>query len=550
MRDLTKEIEAYALKNAIEFGKADAGRILPKLFQHGLDKRNIKEVMPVIQDIIQKVNALSSEQLTEKFNVLKNYVKKHEEKEKTLPELPNAVVGKVVTRMPPEPSKYAHIGHAITFILNYIYAKRYRGKCLLRLEDANPIKITQEYVDAMIADIEDYLGIEPDEIRYVSDDIPYIYELAGNLITMNKAFMCFCDRETMQNFRHEGRACTCRKNDVKTVLKEWSEFLHGTYKAGEAVLRLKGNMKDTNHVMRDPVIFRKIDAQHFRQGSKYSVWPTYEFYSPIEEHLMGTTHIIRSNEFEDRVPLQELIKELLGLKKQTIIQYGRINVIDATTKGRDVRELIESGEYSGWDDPRLVTLRALKRRGITREAFYELVKQLGFAKHQVNLDFNMIAAINRKILDKRADRYYFVANPVEISVKGLPEKLKEIKAKLHPDREDVRKIVVGKKIFITKADSEAFRGTEIRLMNLCNVELIKKPVCTGVENKPIQKIQWVSDKAIQVKVMMDNGRWIKGLGEPALQKVKIGNVIQMERFGFVRLDKKTKAGLEFWFTHR
>ncbi len=545
---LEKEIRAYALRNAIEYGKADPSKILPKLFQHGLEKGQIKEIMPGIKKIVNEVNSLSKTDREIIFTNYKNIVKERAEEKEGLPELPNAKEGKVVTRLPPEPSKYLHIGHAISFLLNYSYAQRYKGRCILRFEDANPEKVSQEYINSILDDIKNYLGIKPSKITFVSDDMKAFYKYAEKLIKMKKAFMCFCDREKMQKLRHDGIECSCRQKDIKTQMKEWKAFLKGNYKVGKAVLRINGNMQDTNHVMRDPVIFRSINIQHFRTKNKYKVWPVYDFYNPIEDSLMGVTHILRSNEFEMRVPLHNFIQTSLGLKKQTVIQYGRFNVIEATTKGREIRDLIKSGEYLGWDDPRLVTLKALKRRGIIKESFYELLNHIGLVKHDVNLDFNMLAAINRKILDKKANRYYFVAKPHKISIQQL--KINKVDIPIHPDKEETRILVVNKDIFIAEDDFNLFNNKEVRLMHLANIKLGDKiEIIPEEKTKQLQKIQWVS-QGVPVRILMDNGIWIEGIGEKNIKKLKAGSIIQFERFGFVRFDRINKNIYEFWFAHR
>ncbi len=546
MKHLEKEIWAYSLRNAIEYGKSESKNVLAKLFAHGLDKKQIPSIMPEIEKIVSEVNSMSSEKRISEFEKFKQYVKEKEHKEKTLPELPN-VKGIVVTRIPPEPSKHLHIGHAISFVLNYIYAKRYNGKCILRFEDANPEKVTKEYADSIVEDIEEYLDIKVDSVKYVSDDMPLMYEFAEKLLKSKKAYMCFCSREDMQKLRHEGKECSCRTNNLEKNMDEWKKFLKGNYMNGECVLRLVGDMQNKNHVMRDPVIFRAVEASHFRHKNKYKVWPMYDFYNPIEDSLMGITHILRSNEFEQRVELQDLIKETLGLGKQTIVQYGRFNVIDATTKGREIRELIESGEFIGWDDPRLVTLKALKRRGITKEVIYALVNEVGLSKYQVNLDFDMIAAISRKILDKKVDRYYFVKDPVKLDFKNKVEE-RVVEIKIHPDRDEKRKVKVDGDIFISKEDYEKFKGSEIRLMNLFNIKLGKK--CEVVEdNMKVQKIQWVSE-GLKAKIMMDSGEYAFGLVEEGIKRLKNSEIVQLERFGFARLDKKEKGELIFWFTHK
>lgn len=549
MNDLSLEIRAYALKNALEFGKAEAARILPKLFNHGLQKQDIRAVMPNIKDIVAEVNALSPEARAEEFEKLRSVVKEHEEKEKTLPALPAAQQGKVVTRLPPEPSKYLHLGHALSFLINYTYARNYGGKCLLRFEDANPEKVSQEYVDAIFDDMKEYLNITPDGIRFVSDDMERFYRAAETLIQKEKAYVCFCARETMQELRHAGRECACRAHAKTETEGHWKKFLTGAYKEGEAVVRFRGDMQSTNHVMRDPALFRIVKAKHFRHKTKYKAWPLYDFYNPIEDALMGITHILRSNEFDVRVELHDALRSLLALPPVIVVQYGRFNVIGAETKGRDIRERIAAGEYSGWDDPRLVTLKTLHRRGIKPEVLYELVRHISLSKKEIHIDFAMLAALSRKLLDKETARHYFVSEPVKLAIDGLPKELKTVAIKLHPDKPETRAVKVGRAVYLVKKDVAQHQGQEIRLMSLCNVVLDAKPRCTGVENKKIPKVQWVSSNAVKTRVRMDNGAWISGLGEPALKKLKVGDIVQFERFGFVRLDKKTKSGLEFWFAH-
>ncbi len=549
MRDFTKEIKAYALRNSIEYGKCDPGKILPKLFQHGLERENIKGVIPKINTIVEEVNSLSKEEREKEFVEYKRYVKEREEKEKELPEIDLNGVKKIITRIAPEPSKYNHLGHALTFLINYLYAQKYGGKCLLRFEDTNPEKVSQEYVDGMLEDIKDYLKIKIDGIRYVSDDMRLLYEYAEKLIKKGEAYVCFCEREKMQDLRHKGIECECRQFSQEIQMKRWKEFLKGDYSKGDRILRLKGNMQSQNHVMRDPALFRKLDAKHYRHGSKYKVWPLYDFYNPIEDSVMGITLILRSNEFDMRVELQDHIKNLLGLKEQKIIQYGRFNVIDFTTRGREIRELIELGEFVGWDDPRLVTLRALKKRGITSEAIYALVNQVGLSKHQVNIDFNMIAAINRKIIDPIAQRYSFIKDPVQLKITKKPD-IKEIEVPIHPDKKEVRKIKV-KDISISKEDFENFKGKEVRLMHLYNIKLEKSNTGAFISDqlKDISKINWVSGN-VKTKIFMSDATWVSGIAESAIKKLKKEEIIQFERFGFVRFEGIKKGVYEFWFGHK
>lgn len=547
MIDLSKNIWAYCLKNAIEFGKVDSGKILPKLFQHGLDKRYIPEALAQIKEIAGKVNSMKPADRQIEFEKYKDFAVEHVEKEKGLPEIDVTGLKKVITRLAPEPSKYNHLGHALSFILNYIYSQRYKGKCLLRFEDTNPEKSEQEFVNAVKEDVLGYLGVKVDETKYVSDDMDLLYTYAGKLVKKGAAFICTCEREKMQDFRHKGMECECRQYQPSIQIKKWNDFLKGKYKEGAATLRLKGDMQSLNHVMRDPVLFRIINKKHYRHGKKYKVWPTYDFYNPIEDSIMGVTLILRTNEFDLRVELQDKIKELLNLKKQKIIQYGRFHVVDFTTQGREIRELIDSGQIGGWDDPRLVTLKSLKRRGIVREAFYELANQIGLSKHPVNLEFDMIAAINRKIIDPVSNRYSFISNPVKLEVVNMPV-IKDIEIKIHPDKNELRKIKVNE-IFVSGEDYNSLMNKEIRLIHLFNIKLGKKTEFTSEENKDIPKINWVSDN-VKTQILMPDGKWKEGIAEKAIKELAVGDIIQFERFGFCRYEGKKKGVYSFVFGHK
>ncbi len=552
MKDFSKEIKAYALKNALEFGKADAGRILPKLFQHGLEKKDIKKVMPEIVTLVKEVNALATNAVAAEEKKYEQYVAVHEHTEGELPELEHAVRGKVVTRLSPEPSKYMHIGHALIFMIQYLYAKKYKGKCLLRFDDTNPEKSTAEFYDAIKEDVS-WLGIQWDKELLASDDLPRLYQYAEKLIKEENAFVCSCSQEEMKKLREKMKSCTCRKNSVKEHLKEWNEMLQGKFEEGERTLRLKGDMKSSNGVMRDPVIFRIAKHEHFRQGKKYSVWPMYDFEAPLEDSLEGVTHLIRSNEFELRAELHEHLLTLLNLKIPFIREIGRYQIAGAETQGRIIRELIEKKEIKGWDDPRLVTIRALRRRGFVPEMFHELAKIVGLSKNSGHIDPSVLASVNRKIIDAQAERYYFVAHPHELAIVNAP-RIQEVALPVHPDKQEKRKVKVSR-IFISGDDVRKLKGKEVRLLHLYNIQLGKtnKATFTSAENKDIPKIQWVSE-GVKTSILMPDATWTEGLAEASISRLKPGAIVQFERFGFCRFDGIQKKGneqvYEFWFAHK
>jgi glutamyl-tRNA synthetase len=556
---LKDDVYKYALFNAVKFnGKANPGALMGKILGENAEFRDkTHALLAELKIIVDEVNKMDVVKQTEKLiKIAPELLEKKEIKERELQDLPHAQKGNFVTRMPPEPSKYNHIGHALSFLINYMYAKKYEGKCVLRFDDTNPEKCASVYVDAMTSDVIDYLDIKPDRVVFASDDMPKMYELAEKLIHSEEAYVCFCDRDSMQKKRHDGIECDCRKKSPEQNLADWEKMKKGLFKEGECVLRLAIDMQALNHVMRDPVIFRLVYAEHYRQKNKYKVWPMYDFESSVEEELCGITHIMRSAEFGTmRVELQDYIKDLLKLKKQVVLQYGRFNIAGATTQGREVKQLIDDKKVIGWDDPRLVTLRALKRRGFVKQMYYDLVKEIGLNPSQINLDWKLLYSINRKILDPICSRYFFVSVPHKIKIEGAPKQ--DVELHLHPDKkEGGRKFKTAEEFYIEKADFDEMKDGELyRLMDCLNFRKSKgKFVFDSVEyekykDKGKKIIHWLpADQTVPVSVFMPDATTVKGLAEPGIKSLKTNDVIQFERFGFCRMDDASK--LSFWYTHK
>ncbi len=558
MSDLAIRIEAHALANAVKYGgKAQPGNVLPKIIGEFPDaKKDIPGLRAQIEGVLASVNALAPDAQRARLGEIgADLLEKKAAKERDLPELPNAVRGKVVTRLPPEPSKYNHLGHALTFSINSLYARRYDGRLVLRFEDANPEKVSQEYVDAMLDDIQGYLGIRVDEIRYVSDDMEILYAAARRLIAQGDAYMCSCERETVSENRRLGRECACRDRDPAQSERLWEEFVAGRYLDGQYVLRLKGDMKSKNSVMLDPVLFRAVATPHFRVGTRYKAWPLYDLYSPIEEDLCKVTHVIRSNEFDLRIELHKRLQDALGLPRQEIVHYGRFNIRDATTKGREIRELIESGQYLGWDDPRLVTLKALRRRGIRKEAYEMLAKQLGLSPYPVNLDFSMLAALNRELVEPIAHRYSFIEDPREIAIAGAPHE--EVTLHLHPSRKDGgRTLRVAGRYLVRAEDHAQFGAQPIRLKDHLTFERAGEGYAFVAKEVGARKfslnVNWLPadpSQHMRATIMMPDATLRHGLVEHGMTSARVDDIVQFERLGFCRLDAIEDGVYRFWYTH-
>ncbi len=562
-------IRKQALINAIKHsGKANSKAIIGAVIAEKPEvKKEMKETIKTINEITEEINNLSIEEQKKEllkiepefFEEERNKREQRRKERKELPELPGAEEGKVTTRIPPEPSKHAHIGHALSFLINYLYAKKYKGRCVLRFDDTNPEKEEQEYVDSIIEDLKEYLQIKPDEIIYASDRMNKYYELAEELINKNMAYVCFCPQEKIREQRKEMKECEHREGQNNKEL--WEKMKKGEYEEGSCVLRLKIDMKHKNAVMRDPAIFRISNKKHYRQGEKYHAWPLYDFESALEDAFCGVTHVLRSNEFQERIELQEHIRKLFGLKSIITKQYGRFNITGATTQGREIRRMIETGEYLGWDDPRLVTLKALRRRGIVKETIYELATIIGMSKKQTNIDYSVIAAINRRILDEEAKRLMAIEEPVKITIKGLPEEYKEEKIRYHPDKEELgsRTISFNQEFYIERKDYEKLReGQTIRLMDLMTIRIGKNKEAEYLSKeyeeyaKSQNKggiIHYVPEKeATTIKVLMPDAKEKELIAEKAIKEIKKGEVIQLIRWGFCRLDEEGKTP-KLWYAH-
>jgi len=540
---MDKDIRKLTIQNAYKFkGKASPGAIIGSLIAKDPKvKENMKEISKKVNQEIKKVNSMKFEDIEKEYKKLGIKEVKHERKT-GLPDI--EVKGDFVTRIPPEPSKYLHLGHALTFLISYLYSKKYKGKCVLRFEDTNPEKAKKEYYSAMEEGIK-WLKIKWDKKVIVSEDMEKFYKYAEQLIEQQNAYVCFCNQEDMREKRNKEMACEHRNHSKEKNMREWKKMLDGKYKDGEATLRMLGSISSSNAVMRDPVFFRITRKKHTLQGTKYKVWPMYDFISAIEEHLCGVTHVFRDNAFGNmRIELQDYIKDMLNLNKQTIRQYGRFNIVGAETKGRVIREMIEKKQVTGWDDPRLVTLMALKRRGFIPEMFHELVYEVGLSQSTSKLDWTMLSSINRRLIDPTSKRIFFIENPQEIKIE---HDLKEIEVPNHPENTKLgkRKLKLTKQFFI---GDKIEKGKPYRLMNLFNFQ--NNNFLTKKHDPKLKAkiIDWIPvNEAVDIKVLMDNGKWINGKADSGVKKLKQGEIIQFQRKFFARLDNKEKR--EFIYTH-
>ena len=556
-----------ALQNAFEHGGETKDKIiLGKILGTKPEFRTkVKEIIGDISEIVVTVNQLSIEEqkkeIDEKFPEVLIPKEKIVER-KGLPELKDAEQGKVITRFPPEPNGYPHIGHAKAAIINSEYAKMYGGKFILRMDDTNPEAERMEYHAAIKVGLE-WLGIDFDIVKSTSDDMELFYEKGLELINSDKAYVCTCKRDDISKNRRERKACKCSKEDLDKNNKNW-EKMQEKFKPGEAIVRFRGDMKADNAVMRDPVLFRIIEGKHYTLGKKYRIWPSYDFAVAIEDSIDGITHAFRSKEFELREELIDAILDALDMRKPFQGFFSRLEFKGMPISKRIIKPLIEEGKVSWYDDPRLPTLEALKRRGIKPESIKQFIMSLGLTKANTLAPFDALEAFNRKFVDPNSIRLFMVNNAKKLSVKNLPKLSVEILN--HPINDmGKRKIEVDGNFYISGEDAENIEeGKQIRLLGLGNISITKvgtKLEGEFVEGEPtdIPKIQWVSQKtAHQIKIIIpkvlfngeefneDSLEELEVYTEPHYLQLKEGDEIQFVRFGYCRKDSQNQA----IFTHK
>jgi glutamyl-tRNA synthetase len=581
-------IKIIVLKNAIQYGgKARDEIVISKTIAQRPDLRNnLKILIPEIKVSIEKINSLT---LNEQKLLFAHIAPQQPTPDKkirdhgiTLPALQDAEMGNVMTRFPPEPNGYPHLGHAKAAIIDEEYARKYKGKLILRFDDTNPLNEKSEYYDAIKEGLE-WLGIEPDIVKNTSDDIQLLCDYGEKLVEIGGAYVCTCSQPVMRDLRSQGIPCDCRLDTTRTgdLLRK---FFDGSFEPNAAVIRFKGNMADKNTAMRDPTLFRIIEGHHPKLGNSNRVWPTYDFAAPLEDSLDGVTHALRTKEYELRNPLYFAILERLSLRKPLMLEFSRLEFEGMPVSKRKIKPLIENGLVEGWDDPRLPTLAAMKKRGFMPQAIRKFVLSLGLTLSETKPPFEALEAFNRKIVDPQSIRLFFVKDPVQLQVRN-GDLTKQVTLNNHPNiNMGQRKILVSNCFYIAGDDAASIRvGDEMRLMELYNIRVtdVKSQHISQIHGShsascdmsrliiaeqtgdylkhDMPKIQWVAvEDALPYSIMIPRALYIEenyntnsletceGFAESYVSALKQGRIIQFVRFGFCRTDGDNTA----IFTHR
>lgn len=576
-KELVETIRRIALLNAVSHGgKAKESPVLGRLLSEKPDlKERVRELSALIAKIVEEVNGIS---LNEQKNIIsekwpQDLLKEKREEIRELPPLPNVEKYKqVVTRFAPNPDCVLHLGSARAIILSYEYAKLYNGRFILRFEDTDPRlkKSALQFFHLIRKDLR-WLGCEWDAEFIQSDRLSIYYEYAENLIKEGHAYICTCKPEDFRSKISKKEPCPCRDLRPEENLARWEDMLEGGYGEGEAVLRIKTDLNHPNPAVRDWPAFRIIDTKrypHPRVGDKYRVWPLFAFANGIDDHLMGVTHIIRGKEHLTNQIRQEYLYRYLGWEYPEAIHYGRLKILGASLSKSEILRGVENGIYKSWDDPRLATFAALRRRGIRPEAIRRLIIDIGPRPADIVLSWKNLYAHNRKIVDPVAKRFFFVDEPVKLVIRGILDEF-SVKVLLHPEhpergfrRFDIKPKDGEASFLVSRGDLSILKvDAVIRLMELFNFQVVSfdgdvvsaRFYSRSYEdarrlNAPL--IHWVP-KAVNLpcEVVMPDGSVIGGFVEENFRNVRVDEVVQFERFGFVRVDTMNKKAITY-FAHK
>jgi glutaminyl-tRNA synthetase len=510
--------------------------------------------------------------------------------------------GRVHTRFPPEPNGYLHIGHAKAICLNFGLAEEYKGLCNLRFDDTNPVKEETEYVDSIMEDIR-WLGFDWDNRLYhASDYFDTLYEYAVKLIKKGKAFVCDLSADEIREYRgtltEAGKESPYRNRTIEENLDLFERMKNGEFPDGSKVLRAKIDMAAGNMNMRDPVMYRILKTPHYRSGDKWCIYPTYDWTHGQSDSIEGITHSLCSLEFEDHRPLYDWCIRELEIHAPQQIEFARLNLTYTVMSKRKLRELVEGGYVNGWDDPRMLTLGGLRRRGYTPTAIRNFLEKVGVAKRDSTVDMALLEHTLRDDLNKYSARVMAVLNPLKVVITNYPEdQIDELDAVNNPEdpTAGTRKVPFSRELYIERDDfmedppKKFFRlspGREVRLRyayfvtctdvvkdengEIIEIHCTYDPETKGGNAPDGRKVKatmhWVSAKhAIEADVRLydflftkenpndvDEGKvWTENVNpdslkvlnnckvEPSLADAKTGERYQFERLGYFCVDPDT-----------
>jgi glutamyl-tRNA synthetase len=554
-------VRKYALQNAIEYdGKGKAGSVLGRVLAERSDLRpQAKRLMNLIDFEVEQANSLANREglevvRTELEGIDPEALKRERHKKKEgLRELPGDT-SNVVLRFAPNPNGPLSIGHSRGVVINSSYAEKYDGKIVLRFDDTDtrvkpPLTEAYRWIEE---DFEWLSGRSADVVIKASERMPIYLKQAKKMISGGHGYVCRCGAEEFRGFREGKTDCPCRGKEISESLEEWDSMNSGGIMEGGAVVRVKTSMSLPNPALRDWPALRIQHAPHPVVGDKYKVWPLLDFQSAVEDHEQGVTHIIRGKDLMDSTRKQTLLYQHFGWTYPETLYWGRVKVHEFggfSTSG--MSSAIKTGEYDGWDDARLPTLMALRRRGFEPQSLISLWNEIGLTQKDISISMQTLEALNSKNIDRHCERRFFVSDPkrIEIQSEDSPSKAKIAR---HPDGAIPGMRIWDVEDFIFIQEEDCKQG-KLRLKDFADIEITgSNAEIEGEERsdgRPI--IHWLPEKITrEAKMFVAEGGEIREL-EGVIEdfELRVGEVYQFERVGFARLDRINNGVVELVWLH-
>ncbi|TAJ43372.1 glutamate--tRNA ligase [Methanofollis fontis] len=548
----------YALENAVRHGnvpnaKAVMGKVLgarPDLRPHA------KEIPAILTEVLAEVGAIPHEEWKGRLEglapdlIVADTGKK--ERKKDLPTL-EETDGGVVMRFAPNPSGPLHLGHARAAFLNDAYVRRYGGRYVLRIEDTDPRRVDPEAYRMVPEDIE-WMGLSITEIVYQSDRMDIYYEHCRQLIEQGGCYVCTCDAEYFRDLKLAKKPCPCRSQTVEENLALWDRMLSGGFAEGQVTVRVKTDLEHPDPAIRDFSIFRIVDAPAHPRISGTRVYPLMNFSVVVDDHLLGITHVIRGKDHIANTRRQRYIYDYFGWKPPVYRHYGRMGIEGVVLSTSSMREGIIEGTYTGWDDIHLGTLRAIARRGILPEAVRNAMLEIGIGETDISFSWENLFAQNKALIDESSDRFFFVPDPVTVTVADAPAAVAEIPRYPGNAERGVRTLAFSGTVVLPQGETTG--ADLVRLKDLFNIRIgagdrasYAGDDLAAVRAVKAPIIQWMPEGyGIPCTVRTPEGD-VSGLCEPDVANFE-GRTVQFERFGFVRIDSAGPDGVFCYFTHR
>ena len=544
MKELGNIVYKYAVKNAMEHGgRAQTGAVVGKA-KALFPEINLKEVGPIISEVVNQVNALPGETLKseyEKFNS-EGWELKRVEKEKTLPALEWLAPGqKIVTRVAPNPSGTMHFGHARPAILTDEYLKKYGGTLLLRFDDTDPkIKTPVAGIEKEFIRDFDWLGIKFNSTANASDHLPRYYEIIGKLLQGGNAYVCECESEQWRKLIWDSKPCPCREKSATMQLEMWKKMLKHEIREEEAVVRIKSDLNDPDPSTRDWWLAKVVDNPDHpnKKVNMLHVWPSYNLASAVDDHDNGMNFILRGQEHVGNEEKQKILYKYFDWEYPHTLYHGKVSKVgDMILSKSKIRELMEKGGLTRDDDPRLATIKAFRRRGFTPRAIRKVILDCGVSLKEVKISLDAFSAANKEVLGG-ASEYPFFADAAEIEVKDIQ------KGEAECYGEKIKFISGKDKIIVSKTELQKYEGKKgvmVRLKKGFNLMLSDvtenggKADFISYEKTELPVISWVKESA-SVEIVMSDGSIKKGTSAKSILQAK--GIIHFEGLGYANIEEK------------